>query len=222
MKALAKIGHENISYKEDRLGGGGGGNQISDIARSFLFHTSSRNGEFKDDLLSGRDTSFSFKVLWLADANEEIKQPQYVWTLTKKEVHANVKKLMPEDWWYSQGDDFSPFGNDDGSDALYGFKEWRDTHIAIEPSLYFTELESDWNISFEQKDWTDYHQIKTAKNSSILYTGVDYRIIAVAFAQFVLEGKISPALIGYAKKAIYRQILLTEKDDYDYTKKLKA
>jgi uncharacterized protein YfeS len=182
--------------------------------------------EKKDEIASAIMPQKSPEILpvdYLIKAGKELsqKKPVFYWELSYQTAHPEAQKLMKEDWWYSSSYDFSPLGNDDGHDAFYGFRSWRKKNAKIEPSRFFLQLEEEWETTFAQKRLTEYEEIKKAKQQNILYGSIDYAIIGVAFAQLILEGEISADLKEYALKAIKRQYLLIENDDYQYEKELK-
>jgi uncharacterized protein YfeS len=40
-------------------------------------------------------------------------------------AHPKAKALLTKDYYWSAIDESGPFGNDDGADAFYSFREWR-------------------------------------------------------------------------------------------------
>lgn len=221
--SLQLVGHINLSGREDRVGSQSVPNSLTELAQSIVGHKKLMEKPVtKTGFLDGpRDTAFSFSLLKTSVDIGEKKEPHFTWTLSKKSAHPAALKFMQDDYWWQQAYDFAPFGSDDGNDALYGFREWRLSHPAEEPANYLDEMVESWQASLQQKDWTDYALIKKRHEEDIMYTSVDYAIVGVAFAQLVLEGKISTALKNYGIKAVKRQQLLTEKGDYGYTGTLK-
>jgi len=169
----------------------------------------------------------------------------------------NARALMKEDFYWSPIDDSGPFGSDAGSDAAYGFHQWRQTNKSTSPILYLKELMSSWNFppfAWDQLDTTaiklyqatpvhlDETFVKqmieilkkenernaaatgggkqltdeqlrqivldSKTNIGVSYlNNIDEAIIGVAFAQFVMEGKIHPTLKYYAEKTLRREML---------------
>jgi uncharacterized protein YfeS len=60
-------------------------------------------------------------------------------------AHPNAQALMSEEFYWSPIEETAPFGSDDGSDAAYGFKEWRFTHPASSPVSYLDDLIRSWH-----------------------------------------------------------------------------
>jgi len=66
--------------------------------------------------------------------------------LSKEIAHQNARKLLTEQFYWSEIDEFSPFGSDDGSDAFYGFKEWRKSNLKTSPVKYVEQLIQSWHM----------------------------------------------------------------------------
>eukprot|EP01035_Chromulina_nebulosa_P013197 gene13197-17544_t len=181
--ALELVGHTDLSDQEERSGGQSVPRTLTELAQGIRGHQQLlKKAIAKTGFLDGpQDTTFSFSLLKTSTDIAGKKQPYSVWIMSKKTAHPTALKLLKDDYWWEPFNDFSPFGNDDGHDALYGFREWRLTHPKEEPSNYFDEMAASWERSFEQKDWTDYGQIEMKREADILYTSIDYAIVGVAF-----------------------------------------
>jgi uncharacterized protein YfeS len=71
--------------------------------------------------------------------------------LSPKTAHPKAKELLTEEFYWSPIEESGPFGSDEGSDAFYGFREWRTRNINISPIKYLEELINDWG--FPPFDW---------------------------------------------------------------------
>lgn len=71
--------------------------------------------------------------------------------LSPETAHPKAKELLTEDFYWSSIDEDSPFGNDDGSDAFYGFRHWRNSNKTESPIVFLRELISEWG--FPPFDW---------------------------------------------------------------------
>jgi uncharacterized protein YfeS len=72
-----------------------------------------------------------------------------------KSANPTAQKLMKEDFYWSPLEETGPFGSDDGSDAAYGFRDWRMSHTGIAPMSYLKELIARWNyphIALDEMD----------------------------------------------------------------------
>lgn len=212
---LHKIGTIYLDKSEKRLGSLGGFSTIEEIldyAQTYQKPRSTGN-----PLLDGPSPEIlAFDELLLARSPE--KEPEETWILSKRTAHPRAVALMQEDWLWEPAYEFSPLGNDAGADVLMLFRDWRIQNKISEPAQFIDVLEERWEAAFkQQKDELDYAKIKARYKTDILYTEIDEALIGLAFAQLVLEGKISAKVSAYAQKAVTRQKLLTENNDYGYS-----
>lgn len=153
-------------------------------------------------------------------ANSEME----VYEITFKTAHPNAQKLMTDEFYWNPIEETSPFGNDDGHDAFYGFKEWRESHKTESPIIYLKELIKRWNYpTFDFYEMNEANLKKYISSNSIgemALTGQDNAIIAVGFGQFILEGKIDEDLKTLTKTALKRELLpsIIEMWEPDYQK----
>jgi uncharacterized protein YfeS len=76
-------------------------------------------------------------------------------------ANPKAKILMKEEFFWSPIEETAPFGSDDGSDAAYGFYDWRISNRNTDPIVYLKELIARWN--YPNFDWNelDTNKIKT-------------------------------------------------------------
>lgn len=75
-----------------------------------------------------------------------------------RSAHPRAQALMTEDFYWSPIEETAPFGNDDGFDAAYGFRDWRHANKAENPLVYLKDLITGWN--YPQFDYTETDTIK--------------------------------------------------------------
>ena len=75
-----------------------------------------------------------------------------------KTAHPHAQALMSEYFYWSPIEETAPFGSDDGSDAAYGFREWRLTNKSLSPVIYLKELIDHW-----QYPYFDWNEMDTTK-----------------------------------------------------------
>ena len=75
-----------------------------------------------------------------------------------KTAHSNAAVLMQEDFYWSPIEETGPFGSDDGSDAAYGFVEWRQRFPFAGPLAYLKDLIPRWGYPY-----FDWNELDTAK-----------------------------------------------------------
>jgi uncharacterized protein YfeS len=133
--------------------------------------------------------------------------------ITPETSHPTFVKYATADFFYSQGDDFSPFGNDTGNDTLRFLEEWYQERRAGEKAATFLRKMLDgWGFG------ADYLLIKhpsqfgdiDLENKHFTDT-VDQAIIAIAFGQCKIAGKADKAIISLATETFQRQLYLAEK-----------
>ena len=131
--------------------------------------------------------------------------------LTPETAHPKAKKLMTEEFYWSPIEESGPFGSDDGSDAFYGFRQWRQTNKDTSPTVYLKELIEGWGYPpFDLNEMNEENLKKYISSNQIgamTLTGQDNAIIAVGFGQFVLEGKIDEDIKTLTKTALKRELL---------------
>jgi uncharacterized protein YfeS len=74
---------------------------------------------------------------------EDLQMSRY--ELTPETAHPKARKLLTEDFYWSPIEETGPFGSDDGSDAFYGFREWRMSNKKASPVKFIEELLINWN-----------------------------------------------------------------------------
>jgi uncharacterized protein YfeS len=77
-----------------------------------------------------------------------------------KNANPKAKKLMREPFLWSPIEESAPFGSDDGSDAAYGFREWRESHKNADPLIYLKELVKRWDYPYFDWNEMDTEKIK--------------------------------------------------------------
>lgn len=117
-------------------------------------------------------------------------------------------KILSEGFYWDCTDEFSPFGNDDGADTLEAFVEWREEHPRANPLKFLEQFLKEWDVK------NDYWEVVDASKALALleqdefsFTTRDNCLIAVAFGQILVDGKVAPELKRRALLAIERRLL---------------
>lgn len=133
------------------------------------------------------------------------------WKPDFNHAHPNAQKLMTDEFLWSPIEESSPFGNDDGSDAIYKFYDWRKSNKTQSPIKFIESLLKEWNYNiynYSQIDTIEIQKFIDSKNiGNRLYFGIDDIIIATGFGQFIIEGKIDNDLKALTLTALKRQLL---------------
>ena len=85
------------------------------------------------------------------DNSTKTKMDNY--ELTPETAHPKAKKLLTEEFYWSPIEESGPFGSDDGSDAFYGFRQWRQNNKTVSPTVYLKELIDGWG--YPPFDWNE-------------------------------------------------------------------
>jgi uncharacterized protein YfeS len=151
----------------------------------------------------------SIQKLYFSDKEEEED------TLTLENSHPNFVNLLASEFYYDCTDEFSPFGNDDGSDQLYNLEEWyRDKkgennivkwlHKTI--NAFGFKITSEAGSKILDAEILDQFQDVDPDFLNCM----DNTIIATAFGQFKISGQLDAELKELALIALKRQNLLQE------------
>lgn len=119
------------------------------------------------------------------------------WELTPDTAHPNARRLLKDDFYWDVTDENSPFGNDTGADTLAFYRAWIEESDDDEDFLH--QLFEEWDV-----DWEAAQANPDGALDSFTY---DDAVIAVAFAQLVLEGNTSRDIAALASRALRRQAL---------------
>lgn len=125
-------------------------------------------------------------------------------------AHPVAKELMNEDFYYSPIDQNSPFGSDDAADAYVGFVVWRKSNPNISPGKYLRKQLADWNYPGFDLTQTDIESLKPYLTKSQMHSryllGTDQSILAIAFGQLYLEGKVETEMLELGDFALQRDL----------------
>jgi uncharacterized protein YfeS len=106
-----------------------------------------------------------------------------------KTAHPNAQALMAAGFYWSPVEEAAPFGSDAGSDAAYGFREWRLQNKNASPVAYLNELVQRWQFPF-----FDYNEMDTLKIKDYISSGTPLDEATIQqYMQIMKEGnKKSP------------------------------
>lgn len=65
--------------------------------------------------------------------------------LSPETAHPKAKALFKEEFYWSPIDECAPFGNDDGADSFYGFRQWRSNNRNISPIKFIEAQLASWD-----------------------------------------------------------------------------
>ncbi len=93
--------------------------------------------------------------------NEKSKNQMENYELSPETAHPKAKELLKDDFYWSPIDECAPFGNDDGSDAFYGFRKWRLNNNNKSPVKFIEKLLNSWDYPKFDLYEMDTEKIKT-------------------------------------------------------------
>ena len=129
----------------------------------------------------------------------------------RKTAHPAAVKLLPEEFFWDICDDNSPFGNDDGADTLATLTRYVNSG-GSNLINFLDDLFSGWGVANRNLDLTTMDELEAAAKQGDIEMIVSMRdnaIIASAFGQFLIQGKIDHQLKSLAMKAMKRRQLPT-------------
>lgn len=132
-----------------------------------------------------------------------------LWELSPDAAHPKAAQLLKDEFFWDCVDENTPFGNDTGADTLKFFRAWRKEHPCANASEFLGEIlgevfevpDAHWNV-------IEPVQVQALLDESDDDVCVrDDTLIAVAFGQIVLEGKVDAEIKRRALLALQRQSL---------------
>jgi len=111
-------------------------------------------------------TTFLTSILFFGCSNGQTKNNNVTqqnkamdnFEFTFKSANPKAQALMTDEFYWSPIEETAPFGSDDGSDAAYGFREWRLSNKTTSPLIYLKDLIARWQYPF-----FDYNEMDTTK-----------------------------------------------------------
>ncbi|QNH62878.1 hypothetical protein [Hymenobacter sediminicola] len=131
--------------------------------------------------------------------------------------HPDFTAVVKEEFYFDCVDDFSPFGNDDGADALLSLTEWyQETKGRDKIINWLFQTIDEYGFAYQSK-WasglTGAEEIRKLEEEDPSFIGcMDRTIIGVGFGQCKITGSINAELKQLVKTAIVRQKMIHEKD----------
>jgi len=128
------------------------------------------------------------------------------WELAPENGHPRARQLLTEPFFWSIADDGAPLGNDTGADTLAFYRQWRADQPHGLTQDFIRDTLAGWEV--ENADWLllDEAPLQRAlehDHFSVL-TRDDF-MIALAFAQLVLDGKVDSQVREMALYSLRRQ-----------------
>ncbi len=153
--------------------------------------------------------------------------------LARETSHPGFVALAADDFYYDVTDDFSPFGSDDGHDALSALQQWYRRNKSGRGIVRFMNgFLADWGLDVP---WDRIRSDLDARTEWLDEDGLHERffqgecraIVATAFGQLKIAGRIDAQLLGLAKAALADQLWLNARarvkhPDWEYADQERA
>ena len=128
------------------------------------------------------------------------------WELDPENAHPKARSVLTDEFFWDCTDEDSPFGNDTGADTLDFFREWRQDHPRGNPLRLLRQLLRDWEAADEHWGASDTTEVsRLIQEDRFSFETRDDAIIALAFGQLVLEGRVDAEVKNRALTALRRQ-----------------
>ncbi|MDQ6786369.1 MAG: hypothetical protein M3033_06065 [Acidobacteriota bacterium] len=138
------------------------------------------------------------------------------WELSPNNSHPNAVAILTDEFYWDCADDNSPFGNDTGADTLADFREWREQHPTANPIEFLNQLLEQWEVTNDFWNVTDSNEAQQLwKEDEFSFRLRDESVIALAFGQLLIEGKVDAEPKRRALLAIERQLLSTMIENWE-------
>ena len=127
--------------------------------------------------------------------------------LARETSHPRFVEHAP-DSFFDESDEFSPFGNDDGNDALRSMEEWfEDREPGTDPIEFLEELLDEWDLDVPEGAFDLDHAglvelVTRDEDLERPLVGIANASVAAALGQVKIAGEVSPALLDEGKRAL--------------------
>jgi uncharacterized protein YfeS len=128
------------------------------------------------------------------------------WELAPENAHENARRLLKAAFYWDLGDENSPFGNDTGYDVFESWRAW--IRHSDEEEDFLEEVFDEWEVDRDLVESIPDAELADAleENEHDILT-YDDAMVALAFAQLVLEGRTERAIAAAATRSLQRQVL---------------
>lgn len=142
--------------------------------------------------------------------------------LSRETSHPRFVELASEDFYYDMCDDFSPFGSDDGHDALASLEDWyRGGGQDKDISTFLEALLNEWDFRVPKdlfrknaetiETWISKEEMRDR------YLRAECRAaVAAAFGQLKITGRAEADIVDTGLAAIRCQLWLNERAGQHY------
>lgn len=128
--------------------------------------------------------------------------------LAREDSHPRAREALAEAFFWDASDPCSPFGNETGQEVLEAFRDFRVEEPRGNPLALLGELLARWEVADEAWDVVEPDEVQAIGADDELGLLLrDEVVLALAFAQIVVEGRVEPEVRRRALLALTRQSL---------------
>jgi uncharacterized protein YfeS len=126
--------------------------------------------------------------------------------LSREQSHPRAREVLADAFFWDASDPTGPFGDETGQEVLEAFRAFRDEEPRGDPLALLGELLETWEVADGSWDVVDSGEVQALGADDELGLLVrDEAIVALAFAQIVVEGRVDPEVRRRALLALVRQ-----------------
>lgn len=128
--------------------------------------------------------------------------------LSPEHSHYKARAALTDAFFWDASDDTSPFGSETGRDVLEALRDFRDEQPRESPIQLLDELLARWEVENDHWNAVEAEEVQAiGEDDEYSLLTRDEAVIALAFAQVIVEGKIDPEVRRRAVFALKRQSL---------------
>lgn len=130
------------------------------------------------------------------------------WELARKHAHPKARTLLNKAFYWDEGDDNSPLGNDTGRDTGSSYHEWCSNKRQAGVRRFLEQLMQGWGLADTDWDLLDVERLQSQLTQDAFQILTrDDMAIGLAFVQIIVEGRVDAEVKRIALLALERQSL---------------
>ncbi len=127
---------------------------------------------------------------------------------SRADAHPRAREALADDFYWDAADPCGPFGDETGREVLDAFRDFRVEEPKGDPLVLLGELLERWEVADASWDVVEADEVQAVGADDELGLLVrDEAILALAFAQIIVEGRVEAEVRRRALLALARQAL---------------
>jgi uncharacterized protein YfeS len=137
-----------------------------------------------------------------------MRTPDDDWELSPETAHPDAARLLQEPFYWDRADENGPFGNNAGADALEFYRAALEDDPDVDSGEFLEELFEEWDLDRDFAEGVPEEELaQRLEREHFHILTYDDVVVAIAFAEFILRGSVSPDMVEAAVKSLERQSL---------------